>query len=120
MEHVSGGQKMLAAAAHCGCFFGGLGLGLLPLVIWLCKRKDIFVAHHAKQAAVFQLALVPVIILLVLVLSPLTGTETAAWIFVIGAGLLWIGCAILATVRALSGEYYVYPVFVPFGVKNPK
>ncbi|CQR73244.1 hypothetical protein SOV_50280 [Sporomusa ovata DSM 2662] len=111
---------MLAAAAHCGCFFGGLGFGLLPLVIWLCKSKDIFVAHHAKQAAVFQLALVPVILLLVLALSPLIETETAAWIIVIGAGLLWMGCAILATVRALSREYYVYPVLVPFGVKKPK
>lgn len=120
MEDRSVEQKVLAAAAHCGCFFGGLGFVLLPLAIWCCKRKEIFVAHHAKQAAIFQLALVPVIILLVLVLSLFIETETAAWIVVIVAGLLWIGCAILATVRALNGEYCVYPLFAYFGLKEPE
>ena len=110
MANLSGGQKMLAAAAHCGCFFGGLGFFLLPMAIWLYKRKDIFVAHHAKQAVLFQLFLAPAMIALVLALSLLMATETAAWIVVIGGGLLWLGCAMLATVRALSGEYYVYPI----------
>nr|WP_320147358.1 DUF4870 domain-containing protein [uncultured Anaeromusa sp.] len=118
MEPITGGQRILAAA-HCGCFFGGLGFFLLPLVIWLCKRNDRFVAHHAKQAALFQLVLVPVMIVLVLALSLLIETETAAWIVVIGGGLLWLGCALLATMRALSGEHYVYPFFAPFGVKTP-
>ena len=109
---------MLAAAAHCGFFFGGLGFFLLPLAIWLYKRKDFFVAQHAKQATLFQLVLVPVMIALVLVLSLWIETETAAWIVVIGGGLLWLGCAVLATVRALSGEHYLYPFFAPFGAKT--
>ncbi len=108
---------MLAAAAHCGCFFGGLGFVLLPLAIWLYKRQDLFVAHHAKQAALFQLVLTPVLIALVMALL---ATETAAWIVVIGGGLAWLGCAMWATVRALSGEYYVYPIFALGGVKAPQ
>ncbi len=81
----------------------------MPLAIWLYKRKDIFVAHHARQAVIFQLLLAPAMIVFVFALSFLMATETAAWIIVISGGSLWLGCAMLATVRALNGEDYVYP-----------
>lgn len=46
-------DKILALVAHIG-FLCGVGFIIAPLVIWLAKKDSPFVAHHAKQALVWQ------------------------------------------------------------------
>jgi uncharacterized Tic20 family protein len=105
---VTGEQKLLAIAAHLTYFLGGLGFVLAPLVIFLIKRDDPFVADHAKQALVAHLVM--------LVAGMVTGILSMLLI-----GLLLIPVlallaialfitSILASLKALNGEYYRYPL----------
>lgn len=99
------------------CVFTGSGLGFVaPLIIWMIKKDEsAFVAEHAKQAMIFQIALIVFSILAViggLALSCLTGG--LALPLLILAALLIVVCAIvypiLAAIEANKGRMYYYPV----------
>lgn len=107
MYELTGEQKLLAVLAHISYFVGGLGFIIAPLVIFLLKKEDPFVYHHAKQALVAHITL--------LVLSIAVGF---ACVLLIGVLLLpvlivfWlilIITSIIATIKAAQGEYYYYP-----------
>ena len=49
--------RMIAAAVQGAFFIGGIGFVLLPFVVWIVMRgRNVFVAHHAKQAFLSQLS----------------------------------------------------------------
>lgn len=107
MNTITGEQKLLAVAAHLTYFLGGLGFVVAPLVIFLARRDDPFVADHAKQALVAHLALLVVGVATGLLSLLLVGLLLVPVVIVIGIGL--VITSILAAIKALNGELYQYP-----------
>ena len=109
-------DKLLAAIAHLG-YFSGVGFFFAPLIIWILKKDESpFLAHHAKQAMVYQGG--------TFVAMSLLGTGASIFCFLtIGLGalvavpalillsLLIIIPSIIATIKAVGDEEYRYPVF---------
>lgn len=105
---VSGEQKLLAIAAHLTYFLGGLGFVVAPLVIFLVKRDDPFVADHAKQALVAHLAMLVAGMVTGILSMLLIGLLLIPVVALLGIALLVT--SILASIKALNGEYYRYPL----------
>ena len=105
---VSGEQKLLAVAAHLTFFLGGLGFVVAPLVIFLIKRDDPFVADHAKQALVAHLAMLVAGIVTGVLSMLLIGLLLLPVVALLGVALLIT--SIIASIKAINGEYYRYPL----------
>ncbi|KYZ78175.1 hypothetical protein AXX12_01115 [Anaerosporomusa subterranea] len=105
---VTGEQKLLAIAAHLTYFLGGLGFVLAPLVIFLVKRDDPFVADHAKQALVAHLSMLVVGMVTGILSMLLVGLLLIPVVVLLGLALLVT--SILGSLKALNGEYYRYPL----------
>ena len=105
---VTGEQKLLAIAAHLTYFLGGLGFVFAPLVIFLIRRDDPFVADHAKQALVAHLVMLAAGIVTGILSMLLIGLLLIPVLALLGAALLIT--SILAALKALNGEYYRYPL----------
>ena len=96
-------DKLLALAAHLG-WLVALPV-LVPFVLYLVKRDDPFVRHHAAEALNFHLcmlvytgiAFVLLLVLIGVVLLPLLG-------------LLAVVCTVLACVAVADGRPYRYPL----------
>ena len=105
---VSSEQKILAITAHIAYMLGGLGFIVAPLLIFLFRKDDPFVNHHAKQALVAHLA--------ILVLSAIVSFLCMVIIGVLLVpilAILWITLiitSIIATIKVLNGEPYYYPL----------
>ncbi len=103
---VSPESKLMGAICHGSIFFG-LPI-LVPLIVYLLKKDDDFVNHHARESltmhiiamllcmAVGVLSLILIGILLIIPLAIL--------------GLVYAILAIVAVIKCLSGEYYYYPI----------
>lgn len=88
-----------------------IGLGFIaPLVIWLIKRdEDAFVEYWAREALNFQLTLLIWIIIGIVTLIIIVG------IFIlIAVGIAALVLAIIAGVKAASGEFWRYPLTIRF------
>lgn len=98
----SGEEKLLAALCHASALFFPI---LLPLIILLLRRDSSFVRNHAREALVFHLFMIVVMLVCKL-------------LFIVLIGFLLLGIAILfyavttviAVIRSLSGEEYHYPI----------
>ncbi len=105
---ITGEQKLLAIAAHLTYFLGGLGFVIAPLIIFLIKRDDPFIADHAKQALVAHLVM--------LIAGAVTGLLSMLLIGLLLVPVLVLLCiallvtSIIASLKALNGEYYRYPL----------
>lgn len=105
---ITGEQKLLAIAAHLTYFLGGLGFVIAPLVIFLVKRDDPFIADHAKQALVAHLVMLVAGIVTGLLSMILIGLLLVPVLVLLGIALLVT--SIIASLKALNGEYYQYPL----------
>lgn len=110
----STGDKILALIAHLG-FFSGVGFIIAPLVIWLLKKDSSpFVAHHAKQALVWQGANAVLGTLFgfgFFVLTILTAGLTVFLIPLVALlGLLLLLPSLLAAIKVFGDSEYSYPV----------
>ena len=88
-----------------------IGFGFIaPLVIWLIKRdEDAFVEYWAREALNFQLTLLIWIIIGIVTLIIIVG------IFIlIAVGIAALVLAIIAGVKAASGEFWRYPLTIRF------
>lgn len=88
-----------------------IGFGFIaPLVIWLIKRdEDAFVEYWAREALNFQLTLLIWIIVGIVTLIIIVG------IFIlIVVGIAAFVLAIIAGVKAASGEFWRYPLTIRF------
>lgn len=100
-------QKLLAIVAHLAYFLGGIGFVVAPLVIFIIKKDDPFIADHAKQALVAHLSL--------LVAGTMVGFLSLLFIGLLLIPVLVLlstvlfATSILAALKALNGEYYRYP-----------
>ena len=121
MKH-STEEKIWAIVAHLGFLAGGLGYVLGPILALLIKKDSEFVKHHAKQALVWQLGTV-----VFLAIAGLVGFFFSA--ATVGFGLLLVVPAltilalavlvpsVIATVKVLNDEQYLYPITGLYGEK---
>lgn len=110
---IDGKQKVLAIASHVSYIFFGVGYVIVPLIIYLMfDKKDSFVAEHAKQALIAQVAFG--------IVSAIVGALTAIvigilfWPLVILLGIIWFVCSCIGSYRALQGVSYHYPLLDRF------
>lgn len=83
---------------------------IAPLVIWLIKRdEDAFVEYWAREALNFQLTLLIWIIVGIVTLIIIVGIFI---LIAVGIGALVL--AIIAGVKAASGEFWRYPLTIRF------
>lgn len=105
---VSGEQKILAITAHIAYLFGGIGFILAPLLIFLLQKDDPFVNHHAKQALVAHLAILALSAITSLLCMLIVGVLLIPIVAILW--LVLLVTSLIATVRALNGEPYYYPL----------
>lgn len=104
---VSSDDKSTALLLHLlSLVVGFLG----PLIIWLSKRdQSPFIDHHGKTALNFQISLFVYWIGTFLAIFLIVGLLIVPVLLVIQ-----ILFPILAAVAANRGEYYRYPLAIPF------
>lgn len=95
-------QKLLCTFSHLAVFTG-LAV-IIPLVIFLLS-KDKFVKDQAKEAMIFQIALVIGFTLSVLFMLVLVGFLMIAVLIVV-----LVVFPILATVANINNKFYEYPI----------
>jgi uncharacterized Tic20 family protein len=91
-------------------FFFPLGGILGPLICWV-SRKDgsSWVDTNGKASMNFQISLLLYIILAIPLCFILVGIPILIFL-----GILDIVCVIVASIRASKGEYFKYPLSIPF------
>lgn len=100
-------QKLLAVICHLAYLFAGLGLIVVPLIIYLWRKDDYFVFYHAKQALVAHLFILAASLIVSFLCMLLIGILLLPVL-----AILWvilIVTSIIASIKALNGEYYQYP-----------
>lgn len=110
--NITGEQKILAILAHLAYLLGGLGFIIAPLVIFLLRKEDPFVYHHAKQALVAHLAILAASVITSLLCILLIG-----FLLVPVVALLWLLLlitSIIAAVKSADGQFYEYPLIQSF------
>lgn len=104
-------QKLLAILSHMAWMFGGVGLVVVPFIVYLIKKDDPFVARHAKQALVAQLTVFALSAFVGLMMMLLIG-----FLLLPAMAVIWIGffiCNVIAVLRAADGRDYDYPFIQP-------
>jgi uncharacterized Tic20 family protein len=101
-----GNDKVLAILCHISIF---LGVGfILPLIVYLVKRDDSpYVTAHAKEVLNFHIS----ILIYSLCTIPLVFILIGIPIFM-ALGLMSVICAIIATIKASEGGFYLYPLTI--------
>jgi uncharacterized protein len=104
-------ERNWGAISHLSAFIQFLGIPSVvgPLIVWLMKKDDPFVADQAKEALNFNISmtiyfivsLVAIILLVGLILVPIVA-------------IAWFALVIVAAVRASSGDTYRYPATIRF------
>jgi uncharacterized Tic20 family protein len=95
-------------------FFGGWGVFLGPLVIWLVKKDEMpFVNDQGKEALNFNITVAAIFfVLFILTLFTLgIGVILTAPIAIV-VGLAWLAFTIIGAIRANEGQAYRYPFTV--------
>lgn len=100
-------EKLWSILTH----IGGIVVFLVaPLVAYLVLRdRGPFVRHHTGQALNFQLTM-----LIGYVVGFITSWFGIGFLLIIAAGILTVVFGIIAAVAASRGEFYRYPIAIPF------
>ena len=102
-----GDDKTLAILAHVLTLIAGF---LAPLIIYLVKKDDSpYVRHHAAQALNFQLSIIIYAIVSFILILVLIGILL---LLALGVGAFVL--TIVAAIKASNGEWYRYPLAIPF------
>ncbi len=100
-------EKMWATLVHVGGIFFNFIPALIGYLIF--KDRGPFVRAHTATALNFQLTLLLVYIVGWILVIVLIGIP-----ILIAAGILALVFPIVAAVKANRGEWYVYPLTIPF------
>ena len=96
-------------SAFAGFFFPFGGI-IGPLVCWLSKRDDsAWVNINGRAALNFQLSILLYIVLAIPLCFIIIGIPIIAVL-----GTLKVICIIIASIKASKGEYFRYPLVIPF------
>ncbi len=100
-------EKLWSILTHIG---GIVVFLVVPLVAYLVLRdRGPFVRHHTGQALNFQLTM-----LIGYVVGFVTSWFGIGFLLIVAAGILTIVFGIIAAVAASRGEFYRYPIAIPF------
>ena len=113
-------ERNWAMAAHLSAlaggllsgFFGGLGVFVGPLIVWLIKKDTMpFVDEQGKEALNFNITCA-IAFLILIVFSVMTLgigllLTVPLWVAV---GIFWLVVTIIAAVKVSNGEHYRYPI----------
>ena len=115
-------EKIWAIVAHLGFLAGGLGYVLGPILALLIKKDSQFVKHHAKQALVWQLGTVVFFAIAGLVGFFFSAATVGFGLILVVPALTILALAVLvpsviATVKVLNDEQYLYPITGLYGEK---
>lgn len=106
-------EKTYITLMHLSQFGGFLipGLGFIaPLVMWLIKSKEVpNIDRHGKNIANFMISMIIYAIISSILLLLVVGI-----FMLIALGIIWIVFIIIAAIKAANGEYWKYPLSIPF------
>jgi uncharacterized protein len=108
---VSVDARNLAMLSHLSAFVMFLGVPSLigPLVAWLIKKDDAFVADQAKEALNFNISFLIYAVAAGVSVFLLVGLVLLPAVFV-----AWFVLVIVAAIKAGKGETYRYPFTIRF------
>lgn len=103
---VSAESRNWAILSHLSAFVAFFGVPSLvgPLVAWIVKKDDPYVADQAKEALNFNVSF-----LIYGALAALSIILIVGVILLPAVLITWFVLVIVATVKASQGEYYRYP-----------
>ena len=121
MKH-STEEKVWAIVAHLGFLAGGLGSLLGPILALLIKKDSQFVRHHARQALVWQIGTVVFFAVVGLLGFFFSAATVGLGLVLVVPLMMALALAVLipsiiATVKVINDEQYLYPVTGPYGEK---
>ena len=100
-------EKLWSTLTHVGGIFFGF---LVPLITYLVfKDRGAFVRHHTAQALNFQLTL-----LIAWIVSGILTFVLIGFVMLVAVAIISIVFPILAAIAANKGEWYRYPLTIPF------
>lgn len=100
-------EKLWSILTHIG---GIVVFLIVPLVAYLVLRdRGPFVRHHTGQALNFQLTM-----LIAYVIGFITSWFGIGVLLIVAAGILTVVFGIIAAVAASRGQFYGYPLAIPF------
>ena len=106
-------DKLWATFCHLSALIGFVvpfGNVIGPLVIWLVKRNEsVFIDACGKEAVNFNISLSIWALICIPLCFILIGFLLLAILLVV-----WVVCAIIASIKANNGEYYRYPLTIRF------
>jgi uncharacterized protein len=96
-------------SAFAGFFFPFGGI-IGPLICWLSKKDEsVWVLINGRNSLNFQLSILLYIVLAIPLCFIIVGIP-----IVIFLGTLKVICIVIASVKASKGEYFKYPLVIPF------
>ncbi len=107
---VSSESKLLGAVCH-GSMFIGMPI-VIPLLVYLLKKDDSFVSHHARESLAMHITGLVLGIVVGVLCVVLIGFLLIIPLAILG--LIYSVFAIIAIIKCLSGEYYYYPITSKF------
>lgn len=113
-EQISGmDEKTYITLMHLSQFAGFIvpGLGFIaPIVMWLVKSKESpEIDRHGKNIANFMVSMIIYAIISCILILLVIGIP-----MLIAIGIIEIVFIIIAAVKAANGEYWKYPLSIPF------
>jgi uncharacterized Tic20 family protein len=108
---LSAESKNLATLSHLSAFATFIGIPPLvgPLVMWLVKKDDPFVADQAREALNFNISFLIYAIAAAISIILIVGLIALPAVLI-----AWFVLVIVAAVRASRGESYRYPFTMRF------
>lgn len=100
---------LMHLSQFAGFIIAGLGF-VIPIVMWLVNAdKSEAVSRHGKNIANFMLSMLIYIVISIILCLVLIGIP-----MLIALGIIEIVFIIIAAVKANNGEYWKYPLSIPF------
>lgn len=113
ITELSESERNWAMLCHLSAFagfifpFGGI---IGPIIFWLSRKDDSrWVDVNGKASLNFQLSILLYIILAIPLCLIIIGIPIIVFL-----GLLKIICIVIASIKAARGEYFKYPLSIPF------
>jgi len=106
-------EKMWGMFCHLSAIAGYIipfGNIIGPLVVWMIKKEESqFVNEHGKSSLNFEISITIYVLISVLLIFVVIGIP-----ILIALGVFQIVVVIIASVRALDGQNYRYPLTMTF------
>jgi uncharacterized Tic20 family protein len=101
---------MFCHLSSFACFFFPLGGIIGPLICWISRKDEsAWVNSNGKASLNFQISILLYVVLSIPLCFILVGIPIIIFLWI-----LKIVCVIVASVRASKGEYFKYPLAIPF------